>query len=203
MLIDTHIHTKRHSGCSIIDPYALVKKVKDLPIDGIVITEHNYIWRPDERDELRAYCPDVLILFGMEINCKHSLHYLVFYDLSRLSIPEMKLYEYMDEEDMFKEVHRNDGAVVAAHMLRYDRRVEVSDVAKTPIDGLEAKSTNISYGETLKILDIADTLNLCTIAGSDAHRIDDVGKFLTIFDCKISNEADLIRAIKTRSCRAV
>jgi hypothetical protein len=198
MLIDTHVHTKLHSACSLIDPYQLVKRVRHLPIDGIVITEHDYIWNPKERQELRKYCPDVLILFGMELNCKHSLHYLIFYDLS---IGNINLNEYMNEEDMFKEAHRCGGVVAAAHMLRYGRVVNISDVAGTAVDALEVKSTNITDEEMVLTNKIASTLNLCAIAGSDAHTIDDVGRFYTSFDFEIHNEADLVRAIKTKSCK--
>ncbi|MBF0541420.1 MAG: PHP domain-containing protein [Nitrospirae bacterium] len=200
MLIDIHVHTKLHSPCSLIDPYSLVKRVKYLPIDGIVITEHDYVWNQKEREELRAYCPDVFILFGMELNCKRSLHYLIYYDLS---ITDINLYEYMNEEDMYKEVNRCGGVIVAAHMLRYGRRVNVSDVARMQVNGLEVKSTNITDEEMSLTLKFANTLNLCTTAGSDAHQIDDVGRFYTSFDFDINNEADLVRAIKAKACRAV
>jgi predicted metal-dependent phosphoesterase TrpH len=184
----------------LIDPNELVKSIKDLPIDGIIITEHNYMWNLDEREKLRKYCPDTLILFGMELTCKHSLHYLIYVDQS---VKGMNLYEYMDEVEMFKEAQKWGGVVVPAHMFRYAREVDVFDVSLTPVDGLEVKSTNISDDEMRKTVDIAKALNISMIAGSDAHHIRDVGRYYTQFDDKILTEGDIVKAIKSQSCRAV
>jgi hypothetical protein len=43
-------------------------------------------------------------------------------------------------------------------------------------------------------------LNLCQIAGSDSHSIEDVGTFYTQFNYDIQSEKDLIYALKNNLC---
>ena len=42
---------------------------------------------------------------------------------------------------------------------------------------------------------VAEKLNLPGTGGSDAHRIDEVGKWITIFEKEIRNEAELVEEL--------
>ena len=53
MLIEMHAHTSRHSPCSLIDPAELVERVRMKGLQGLVITEHDYLWSPAELEDLR------------------------------------------------------------------------------------------------------------------------------------------------------
>ena len=67
MKFDLHMHTRRHSPDSITDPYELVKSALAAGLDGIVITEHDYLWTEAELEELRAAAPGLVILAGVEV----------------------------------------------------------------------------------------------------------------------------------------
>ena len=46
MKFDLHMHTRRYSPDSVIDPFDLVRRAQEIGLDGIVITEHDCLW-PD------------------------------------------------------------------------------------------------------------------------------------------------------------
>ena len=53
LIIDLHLHTRRHSACSIIDESRLIDRAVKAGLDGLVITEHHYQWTPEELAALR------------------------------------------------------------------------------------------------------------------------------------------------------
>ncbi len=54
MKFDHHLHTARHSPDSVIDPLDLVESAREIGLDGLVITEHDYQWDDEELAELAA-----------------------------------------------------------------------------------------------------------------------------------------------------
>ena len=78
MIIDIHNHTSRYSTCSIINPDKLIKIYIKNKIDGICITEHNYLWPDKEQIEIqKKYNGLIKIFFGMELSTDIG-HVLVF-----------------------------------------------------------------------------------------------------------------------------
>jgi len=70
MLLEMHCHTSRYSRCSQIAPANLVRQVKKKELQGIVITEHHYLWKGDELEALRVEAEldkNFLILSGQEV----------------------------------------------------------------------------------------------------------------------------------------
>ena len=41
---DLHLHTSRHSLDSIMPPEAMVQHTREIGLDGVVVTEHDWIW---------------------------------------------------------------------------------------------------------------------------------------------------------------
>ena len=68
MKFDLHMHTRRYSPDSDIDPFALLKQAKAAGLDGIVLTEHDRLWPEDELAELQAAAPDLVVLGGVEVS---------------------------------------------------------------------------------------------------------------------------------------
>ena len=67
MKFDLHMHTRRHSPDAASDPFDLVKAAHAAGLDGIVITEHDYLWPEAELEELRAPRRGLVILAGVEV----------------------------------------------------------------------------------------------------------------------------------------
>ena len=80
MLIEMHAHTSKHSPCSLLDPVTLVKKVLKKGLQGLVITEHHYLWPEGELNELRikAEIPDHFVLLSAQEVETDFGHIMVF-----------------------------------------------------------------------------------------------------------------------------
>src|SRR5690349_10504800 len=74
---DHHLHTSRHSPDSIIKPRVLVDRARANGLDGVVITEHDYQWTPDELADLSAQADGLKVFAGAEISTREG-HFLVY-----------------------------------------------------------------------------------------------------------------------------
>ncbi len=115
MKIDHHLHTSRYSPDSEIDPIKLVKHASKIGLDGLVITEHDYQWEPDELAELADRAAPLVVFSGAEISAREG-HFLV-YGLPTIdeAPPGIAL------ADLLKVVRSHHAAIVAAHPFRWDQ----------------------------------------------------------------------------------
>src|SRR6266498_254087 len=70
MLIEMHSHTAEHSSCSTVSALELVRQVFLRGLQGIVLTDHHYLWSPSDLAELKraAEVPEhFLLLAGQEL----------------------------------------------------------------------------------------------------------------------------------------
>src|SRR5947208_13854596 len=67
MKFDLHLHTRRHSPDSVTDPFELLEAATAAGLDGVVITEHDYLWPEAELADLRAAAPHLVVLAGVEV----------------------------------------------------------------------------------------------------------------------------------------
>jgi hypothetical protein len=64
------------------------------------------------------------------------------------------------------------------------------------LDALEIRNGKVSDEENEMAARVADRLGLPGTAGSDAHRLDEVGKWVTDFEHAIENEQELIEELR-------
>src|SRR5258708_38281132 len=86
MRFDLHIHTTRHSGDSSMDPFVLIDRAQEIGLDGVVITEHDWLWTEKELDELRAAAPRLVVLAGVEVSTRQG-HFLAYGIKNPLALP--------------------------------------------------------------------------------------------------------------------
>lgn len=80
MLIEMHCHTSRHSPCSVIEPAMLVRRVMEKGLQGLIMTEHHYLWTDDEIGALKKEAgvdDSFVILSGQEVGTDMG-HVLLF-----------------------------------------------------------------------------------------------------------------------------
>src|SRR4051812_27635887 len=109
MKFDLHIHTKRHSPDSHIDPFTLLRRARAAGLDGVVITEHDWLWTEAELVELRAAANGLVVLAGIEVSCREG-HFLTYGVTNPFAVPRG-----IGCAALCHEVHRQGGVVVAAH----------------------------------------------------------------------------------------
>ncbi|MCC6142641.1 MAG: PHP domain-containing protein [Candidatus Hydrogenedentes bacterium] len=191
--LDMHLHTRRHSGCSSIDESKLIHRAIEAGVDGIVITDHHYQWPAEELDALvhETGRPDLLVLSAFEYTSSRGD--ILVYGLAPEQAATFR--PGLDPEQMLDWAHQMGAACIAAHPTRagldYDDRI-----LRMPFEGIEVKSVNLKPHEQDAAKALAARLGRPATASSDAHRIEDVGAYATVFDGKVGCMAELVDALQ-------
>lgn len=190
MKIDMHVHTSKYSSCAHMTPKEMATAALANGLDGVAITEHDYLWSVDEIFELQKCFSKLKIFRGAEISTAQG-HVLV-YGISSIK----ELYTGISLGELVKYVHQHNGFAVIAHPCRYSDIIP-EEIFTTGIDGLEVRSNNVLVYMKDAIQLIQSRLNIPGIAGSDAHRAEDFGMFATDFYDYLETEQEIISAIKS------
>jgi predicted metal-dependent phosphoesterase TrpH len=193
MKFDLHLHTSRHSPDSIMPPQIMVSRAREIGLDGVVITEHDWLWTEDELDELRAIDPGLVVLAGVEVSTRQG-HFLVYGITDPFAVPNG-----IGVADLCLEVHRQGGAVVAAHPYRWNQPFD--DILRTErpeLDGLEMMSNNMDAETRRRAAELNGRLRLAGLGNSDAHRVETLGCCYTEFGAPVRDVRDLVEAIRGR-----
>jgi predicted metal-dependent phosphoesterase TrpH len=202
VLIDLHNHTYPKSDDSFLSADELADAARSAGLDGVCITEHDDFWSPDDAADLTRR-HGILVLPGTEINTDAG-HVLVF---------GLRRYRFGMHKPSFlrAEADRLGAVLIAAHPYR---RRYLEDPASDPLvrsemlaraiadpqlrlfDAIESFNGRGSSNENLFAHDLNQTLRLPGIAGSDAHRLHQVGTAATRFERRITSLDDLIAEIR-------
>ncbi len=202
MLIDLHTHTYPQSDDSFVSVDDLIDRAKTLGLDGICLTEHDQFWNLEEVKSL-SIRHEFLVLSGSEINTDAG-HILVF-----------GLQEYvfgMHKPAFLRQVaNKVGGVMIAAHPYR---RRYLSDPGKDPdaraemleraladnfflmCDAIEGCNGRGKPDENEFSGDVGNAFVLPSTAGSDAHRLEQLGTVATRFDRRIKDLETLVSEIK-------
>jgi len=204
MRIDLHIHTSPLSACSYIDPHALVQEVPRLKLDGICLTEHQVVWDPEAVTNL-AREGGLKIFRGNEYTTNQGdVLVFGFYE----DIKELMLIQ-----DLRDKVKNAGGFMIAAHPFRGFKTFGIGRLRMTVVqacqrkmfeyvDAIEVHNGKLSPDENDMARNVAERLGLPSTGGSDAHRIDEIGTAVTVFENDISNEIELVEALHAGRFRA-
>ena len=194
MKFDLHLHTARHSPDSVTDPFDLLESARAAGLDGIVITEHDYIWPEEELEELRAAGPDLVILSGVEVSGRGGD--VLVYGLPEPYAPPRGI----NWTDLCRVVHRQGGVAVAAHPNRWNQPFESLVVEPgVELDGIEVLSNNMDPDLRERAAALLRKFpRFAQLGNSDSHAPETVGCCYTDFACEIRTSADLVAAIRER-----
>jgi len=194
MKFDLHMHTARHSSDAESDPFELVKAAIAAGLDGIVITEHDFLWPDTELEELRAFAPELVILAGVEVTGRGGD--VLCYGISDpFAVPKGIAWP-----ELCREVHRQGGACVAAHPNRWNQPFEKLFTEQQPeFDGIEVMSNNMDDYLRKRAGELLEKYpHFAQLGNSDSHVPHTVGCCYTDFDAEIRTNADLVAAIRAR-----
>jgi predicted metal-dependent phosphoesterase TrpH len=210
MLIDMHNHTNISSPCSVLTPEELIAKAREIGLDGICVTEHDFMEGANVARDIgrRMGFP---VFRGIEARSEFGdmLVFGYYRDIPE-GIPLDELCWY---------VHEVGGAIFVAHPyhvsggwslqlsmkargLDLDRdwcRVEVLG----ELDGVEILNGQVAEEVNKQARQLARRLKVNGIAGSDAHGIEMIGKAATRFKTRIRTEEELMDALKKGDYQAV
>jgi predicted metal-dependent phosphoesterase TrpH len=192
--LDIHLHTRRHSGDSLLDERQLVTQALRAGLNGVVITEHHFQWPDDELAELRRDIvapPGFVLLSGFEYSSRKGD--ILVYGLDHTWAQR---YAPGREPDEMLRIFQEAGAVcIAAHPTR--ERIPFDDrILDMPFQGLEVESCNMAGHEQRLARKLAAGMNLPMTASSDAHRIEDLGAYATSFEGRIESMSDFVDCVR-------
>jgi predicted metal-dependent phosphoesterase TrpH len=198
MRVDLHIHTRPKSPCSVIDPSALLEEARRAGLDGVCLTEHQNRWSAGEVEELMQ-AGGIQVFQGNEITTNQGDILVFGYDREVRGVVPI--------QDLRKEVEAAGGLMIAAHPFRgfllfgiSQLQLDLEQACKRSVfqhvDGLEIHNCKVTDPENDMARRVAERLGLLGVAGSDAHRLDEVGKCVTIFEREVRTEQELIEEIR-------
>lgn len=202
MYLDLHVHTRRHSFCSNLDPKDMVKRALRLGIDGLAIVEHHVVWRVEEIEQLKdeTGAGSLVVLRGQEITT-YADGDLFHGDIVTFGF-EGEYPEYPSTEEIIRLVHEAGGIAIAAHPFRWGYG-HGEDVYHYDFDAIEVYNINYRLLDVKKAEIAVEALGVAGTGGSDAHEAKAVGLYLTEFTGRVDSEVALINEVRARRCRPV
>ena len=209
MLIDLHTHSYPMSDDSFMSVDEAIEGAKAAGLDGICLTDHDAFWTDEQTRELSRR-HGFLVLGGSEINTDAG-HVLAF---------GLRRYEFgMHKPEFLRSCADRDGGVlIAAHPYRRrfleepgrDPGVRAGMLERAVADpffglceAIEGLNGRGSVEQNRYSADLGKSLALPAAAGSDAHRITQLGTAATEFHGKVECVAALIRLLKSGHYRPV
>jgi hypothetical protein len=188
---DHHVHTTRYSPDSDIHPHELVEAAIAAGLDGVVITEHDAQWQPDELADLARQANGLVVLSGVEVSAREG-HFLVY------GLPDLNGIEVgIRLGDLIAVADGRGAAVVAAHPFRWDQDFEaIAAEHGRGLAGVELVSNNVTPETRSLTSRLAKRLGLPTTGSSDGHQAGVVGCYRTEFPGPIRTMAEFVAALK-------
>lgn len=202
MIIGMHTHTHPNSWDSFLTADEAVDLAKQVGLDAMILTEHDWAWDLAEYEALQARHQDIRVFRGMELNTEDG-HCVC-----------LGLHEYVfgmhRAEELAGHVARVDGVMIAAHPYRRQMpwRWEKEDDYAESLVRAERNSMYrfvvamevVNGRGTLKENTFSDTLaremGMPGTAADDCHEPKDLGKTATWFADDIKTERELIEAMR-------
>ncbi len=150
-------------------------------------------------EELQRTHENVRILRGMEVTTNQG-DVLVF-GLSR------DIKNIVPIEELRREVLAAGGFMVAAHPFRGFLLFGITQLQVSPeqacrrplfqnVDGVEIGNCKVTQPENEMARQVALRLGLAKVAGSDAHSLEELGRWVTVFQREIRNELELVEELR-------
>jgi len=197
--IDLHVHTKRHSSCSNIDPADLAAEARRIGLDAVCLAEHDTLWDADEAKQL-AGDSGIVFLRANEVSTDQG-HVLVLGYEGKIEGAVAVL------DELRAEVARDGGLIIVSHPFRgfllfgvpqFQMTVEQACERKVfrHVDGIEILNGMVRDEANDMARRVAERLDLIGVAGSDAHQLDELGRCVTILERDVRTERELIEELR-------
>lgn len=191
MRLDLHVHST-HSRDGTASPQDIVRMCRRLGLAGLAITDHNAI-----DGSLAAHAlgraDGLLVVTGVEVSAAEG--HVLAYGVKEL-IPRG-----LTAAETVERVRAAGGVAVAAHPRRFPSGVGLATAAAVAFDAVEVLNGGSSRSANRAALRLAQGLGKSQTGGSDAHRLDEVGRAYTEAE-SVFTEDQVLEAIRKGATRA-
>jgi len=188
MLIDTHLHEKKFSEDSLISLEEIFEKARDMGLDGICVTDH-------ESNAIRVEATMLsqktgfLIITGAEVLTYEGDMTVFGLDC----LPEQMVHAW----ELAQLTEAAGGVAICSHPYRQNNRGMGDYIRELPqVWGIETFNGSTSEYHNLQAYELSLELQVAALGASDAHVIDQVGKFATWMPSWVRDERSFIQAVK-------
>ncbi|MBS3782016.1 MAG: PHP domain-containing protein [Candidatus Thermoplasmatota archaeon] len=182
MKFDLHIHSA-YSDDSDITPKDIIKIAETKDLDGIAFLDHNTL---DGYLKSKYLDTDLIIVPAMEVSTKQG-------HIMALGVQE-EIEDRLSIEETIDRVEERSGLAIAVHPFRTASGLGEINIRQNNWDAIEGMNGRCKEANNKKSRDLAADLDLPVTGGSDAHRLEDVGKAFTIFE-NVEDWEDVIREV--------
>ena len=188
MLIDTHLHEKKFSGDSFISLEEIIGQAGKLGLDGICITDHESSAIRAEAEAL-SQKTGFLIIIGAEVQTLQG-------DMTVFGLPRLP-EKMVHARELVLMTEAAGGVTICSHPFRQNNRSMGDSIRGLPLVwGIEAFNGSAPKHHNLQAFDLSMELNVAALGASDAHSIEQVGKFATWMPDWVQDESSFIQAVK-------
>ncbi len=204
MRFDMHCHTKEGSLDGKVPLRDYVLRLKILGYDGMLVTDHDSYkaWRWYTRNSEDPAFADFTLLKGIEYDTSDGGHILVIMPTDTI-FPILE-FRGLPVKLLIELVHAFHGILGPAHpagekylSITNGRYYHKHPEVLGEFDFIETYNSCVTEEANQKAVEIAEQYGLPQTAGSDSHKLDNIGLAYTDFDRPIRSEDDLIDYIKT------
>ncbi len=199
MWIDCHCHT-RHSNDNWLEPLDLVRRARELGLDGIVVTEHHSYEASAAAERIGA-AEGLLVLRGVEVSTDQG--HLLLYGLTDDGWNIWRRDNYLPIREVIERAAALGAISVPAHPFR---RTGLSCLREGLLDlaGIAAVETHNGgnldeYNEPA--IWSASYLGVPGLGGSDCHKAQAIGRCATEFHEPVTDMASFLAAVRAGACR--
>jgi hypothetical protein len=194
MIFEIHCHTSEKSKCSFIRAEDLVARAFEVGLDGIVFTDHHYLWPAEEllKVKVQAGVPNHFLVFsGQETTTSDGKDVLV-YGADRI----------FPRGTVLQDIRRAcpGAAIIWAHPYRKNRHPAKEDLTDDIFDAIEILNSNHTFTEINRAINDWHIFKFTATAGTDAHAGSYVGTYPTILEHPVERIDQFVEEIKAGRC---
>jgi predicted metal-dependent phosphoesterase TrpH len=199
MWLDCHCHT-RHSHDNWLEPLDLVRRARQLGLDGVVITEHHSFEASAPVEEI-GRGEGLLVLRGVEISTDRG--HLLAFGVVDDGWNVWGRNNYLPLMEVIERIADLGGITVPAHPFREIGLASLLEglLDLTGIAGVETHNGSNQASDNELALQAASHMGLPGLGGSDCHKVEAVGRCATEFLGPVADMESFIAAIKDGACR--
>ncbi len=215
--IETHLHTKPVSSCGRFTPQEMIALYHEAGYDTVFVSDHfarhhfdklgkdltfsqkvDMLYAAYEQAKATGEACGMHVLFSPELSLAGN-HYLLYntdiaFLKSREDVFDMTL------PDFYAHAKAHDVTIVQAHPYRDGKCFPTPDY----VDGVEVINTNPRHENFEdKAIALAKEHGLPMSAGSDAHRLEDIGLAAMLSPYEIKTTADYLNLLNSGEAKLV